>query len=672
MPQIKFSALVTDMKGKANGSVFSSNKQGSYFRNNKWGGGRKTARWQNAKINLAFLSNAWKNLTNEEREAWNAAAQDNPFLNKFKVEYIPSGYQLFMSWNGNLRGASFPILNTPGSKRPFPEDLTISMNMPIRPWVTHGTGLTFPTKALSSAGCVDSLTDCPLCFKCNPIEGECYYDNSNPWGIWTCAKLIMDSNVNISDNQCSTDQDCYDAGLGTGNDIECQNGQCIYVGDGLPNTAQTAYVLNITEALFNSGRWSQEDDFHDTFLRGSFRILLESNEVNQLMTTDEEIVIVSNYDGNGMGTTIRIRPQDREFCYVSICIGLDTTETDSLVATYVWTCDLPISLLAAGTVMQYEINPAKTQQRHIIFGNGDNRPISFSWYNNRFAKPMSTWGDPTGTDNNPLDNWSTHTNFGGFVFGAGIMSRMVDIVFSDIRFYSDSYNGFLEPAIGQLTGVESVLILANGEARPRCKAESCSVSGNEWTESGIPTGLTDCDYMPHCECRNGKCKYVGMQKDIFKNAAQFGAPSIKMYMAMPIYDVNEENGIIRIGKYQGTWLNFDGGFFANNNATFVPNYEFSLTAPTESGFAVIFSCSRPKPIGSTFYPQELITIWVTDTNITKTESIWAAVKSAIASVPPGMEIAFGWDVIDTNTGMVQGPKKKIRFKAGADLSSSVN
>jgi hypothetical protein len=163
-----------------------------------------------------------------------------------------------------------------------------------------------------------------------------------------------------------------------------------------------------------------------------------------------------------------------------------------------------------------------------------------------------------------------------------------------------------------------------------------------------------------------------MQSDIFKNAAQFGDPRIKMYMAMPIYDVEVVDDNYQLDRYAGTWLNFDGGFFANNNATFVPNYEFSLTAPTESGFAVIFSCSRPKPIGSTFYPQELITIWVTDTNIDKTESIWGAVKSAIASVPPGMEIAFGWDVIDTNTGMVQGPKKKIRFKAGADLSSSVN
>jgi hypothetical protein len=665
MPQIKFSALVTDMKGKANGSVFSSNKQGSYFRNNKWGGGRKTARWQNAKVNLAFLSNAWKNLTNEEREAWNAAAPDNPFLNKFKVEYIPSGYQLFMSWNGNLLGANFPILNTPGSKRPFPEDLTISMDMPIRPWVTSGTGLTFPTKALSSGGCVDSLTDCPLCFKCNPLTHECYYDSSNPWGLWTCAKLILDSNINISDNQCSTDQDCYDAGLGTGTDIECQNGQCVYVGDGLPNTAQTSYVLNVTEALFNGGQWSNEDSFQDTFLRGSFRILLQTAEINSLMTTDEEIVIVSNYDGSGMGTTIRIRPQDREFCYVSICIGINSTDTVSQVATFVWTCDLPISLLAAGTVMQYEINPGKTQQHHIIFGNGDSRPISFEWYSKAFTKPMSTWGTPEGTGNNPLTQWNTHTNFGGFVFGAGLMGRMVDIVLSDIRFYSDSYESFLEPAIGQLTGVESVLILANGEAKPKCSGVECEGIDPGTQCIGVGMGKS-------CYCLGGRCVYAKLQANVFRNAAQFGDSRIKMYMAMPIYNVEVVDDNYQLDRYAGTWLNFEGGFFASNNATFVPNYEFSLTAPTESGFAVIFSCSRPKPIGSTFYPQELITIWVTDTNINKTESIWSAIKSAIASVPPGMEIAFGWDVIDTNTGMVQGPKKKIRFKAGADLSSSVN
>ena len=138
MPQIKFSGLVTAMKGKAGGSIFSQNKQGAYFRNNRWGGGRKSGRWDAAKQRLTILSNAWRNLSAEQREAWESAGVNFPFQNKFKDEYIPNGYQLFMSLNGNLYAQGLPTLSVPGEKRPFPEDIQITGGTPDVPWVTGG------------------------------------------------------------------------------------------------------------------------------------------------------------------------------------------------------------------------------------------------------------------------------------------------------------------------------------------------------------------------------------------------------------------------------------------------------------------------------------------------------------------------------------------------------
>jgi len=130
MPQIKFSSLVTDMKGKANGSVFSSNRQGAYMRTNKSGGGKKSLSWENSKSRLAFLSTQWKALTLEQREQWNTIAPSYPALNKFNEPYNPSGYQVFMRLNGTLFAQGLPLLSVPNPPRSTPEINEISVYCP--------------------------------------------------------------------------------------------------------------------------------------------------------------------------------------------------------------------------------------------------------------------------------------------------------------------------------------------------------------------------------------------------------------------------------------------------------------------------------------------------------------------------------------------------------------
>lgn len=100
MPKVKLSALVADMKGKANGSVFSKNQGGVYYRNNPSGGGKKSAKWDQQKSVLASVSATWKNLTQAQRDAWSAASINFPTTNAFGDVRIPSGYELFMRVNG--------------------------------------------------------------------------------------------------------------------------------------------------------------------------------------------------------------------------------------------------------------------------------------------------------------------------------------------------------------------------------------------------------------------------------------------------------------------------------------------------------------------------------------------------------------------------------------------
>lgn len=127
MPKVKFTALVSDMKGKANGSVFASNSGGTYFRTNKTGGGQKSLGWAANKNGFADLSGQWRSLTSEQKQAWKDARTLYPTKNAFGEPRIPTAYELFMRLNGTLLAAGKEILITPATPRsmPFVDDLDI-------------------------------------------------------------------------------------------------------------------------------------------------------------------------------------------------------------------------------------------------------------------------------------------------------------------------------------------------------------------------------------------------------------------------------------------------------------------------------------------------------------------------------------------------------------------
>lgn len=120
MPKIKLSALISDMKGKANGSVFASNNGGVYFRNNP----RKIA--PNNAINSIrqsqFLGNAsqWRNLTVNQQDAWRNAVTSFPTFNVFGDARTPSGYELFCRLNGAMALRNLPTFSLPPDPRSFP------------------------------------------------------------------------------------------------------------------------------------------------------------------------------------------------------------------------------------------------------------------------------------------------------------------------------------------------------------------------------------------------------------------------------------------------------------------------------------------------------------------------------------------------------------------------
>jgi hypothetical protein len=130
MPKVKFTALVSDMKGKANGSVFASNNGGTYFRTNKTGGGRKSNAWNTQKAGFADLSSMYRALTVEQQQAWKDARSLYPTTNAFGEPRIPTAFELFMRLNGKLLAAGLDLISVPQTPREFPDYAAIKIAIP--------------------------------------------------------------------------------------------------------------------------------------------------------------------------------------------------------------------------------------------------------------------------------------------------------------------------------------------------------------------------------------------------------------------------------------------------------------------------------------------------------------------------------------------------------------
>ncbi len=102
MASIKYSALISEMRGKLNGTVFSRNHYAAYARNKVTPYNPRTDRQQKIRAVFADLSKAWRQLLQAERDAWNQAVYNFLRTNIFGDTYKPSGINLFIRINMNL------------------------------------------------------------------------------------------------------------------------------------------------------------------------------------------------------------------------------------------------------------------------------------------------------------------------------------------------------------------------------------------------------------------------------------------------------------------------------------------------------------------------------------------------------------------------------------------
>jgi hypothetical protein len=113
MAKVKFSALISEMRNKLNGSVFSKNRAGNYLRNKVTPVNPQTSFQQAARNLLTSFSQAWRALTQAQIAAWNNAVENFQTTDIFGDSRKPSGKNLYSKLNINLALVGVAAINDP-------------------------------------------------------------------------------------------------------------------------------------------------------------------------------------------------------------------------------------------------------------------------------------------------------------------------------------------------------------------------------------------------------------------------------------------------------------------------------------------------------------------------------------------------------------------------------
>lgn len=113
MAKVKFSALISEMRGKLNGSVFSRNRGGAYIRNKVTPLNPQTIFQVGVRSFFTTLTQAWRGLAAAERAAWNSAVANFVGTDIFGDSLTLSGANLHQRLNLNLLNIGEPAITTP-------------------------------------------------------------------------------------------------------------------------------------------------------------------------------------------------------------------------------------------------------------------------------------------------------------------------------------------------------------------------------------------------------------------------------------------------------------------------------------------------------------------------------------------------------------------------------
>ncbi len=115
MAKVKFSALISEMRNKLNGSVFARNRGGNYLRTKVTPTNPQTQSQVLARARLASFAQGWRSLTEAQRESWRSVVSQWATTDVFGDVVNPSGNALYVRLNINISLAGGTTITTPPS-----------------------------------------------------------------------------------------------------------------------------------------------------------------------------------------------------------------------------------------------------------------------------------------------------------------------------------------------------------------------------------------------------------------------------------------------------------------------------------------------------------------------------------------------------------------------------
>lgn len=113
--KIKYSALVSDARGKLNGSVASKNRYGNYLRNKITPTNPQTSAQSRMRALFGSISKGWGALTQAQRNLWEEFSHQHPYNDIFGDSKVLQGSAMYQRVNLNLSKLEKTLLVVPGA-----------------------------------------------------------------------------------------------------------------------------------------------------------------------------------------------------------------------------------------------------------------------------------------------------------------------------------------------------------------------------------------------------------------------------------------------------------------------------------------------------------------------------------------------------------------------------
>ena len=161
MAKIKLTAMVAEIRGKLNGTVFSRNSSGAYVRNKVTPVNPNTPDQSNVRADFTTVAQDWRDLTEAERDSWNQGVVAFSHTDVFGDNVPLSGFNLHQSLNLNLLAVGQSVITAPPlpaavfnfTSASLAADFTLqTVTVTFAPAIPAGTSVLLKATAPLSAG----------------------------------------------------------------------------------------------------------------------------------------------------------------------------------------------------------------------------------------------------------------------------------------------------------------------------------------------------------------------------------------------------------------------------------------------------------------------------------------------------------------------------------------